>query len=280
MNNLLKSLFISGYSMYVMGASALGINQLLREPGLAWVAMLLVHLPMAFLFAWLLVFRNMPRSHPYLPIVSAITLAGAALAATAAARGAAGPPVLLSAAGLATYLLYLFWYCRFGRHPSARLQVGGRLPAFEAIDSEGRPFRTQDLAGRPAVLMFFRGNWCPLCMAQIREVADGYRALAARDIRVVLISPQSQSKSARLAKRFDAPLTFVVDEGNRIAQQLGLAWRHALPAGMQLLGYDSESVLPTVVVLDAAGQIVMAEQTDNYRVRPEPATFIAALDQT
>ena len=62
------------------------------------------------------------------------------------------------------------------------------------------------------------------------------------------------------------------------ARQLGLDWQHGLPAGMQVLGYASETVLPTVVVIDAEGTILLADQTDNYRVRPEPGMFIDVLD--
>lgn len=39
--------------------------------------------------------------------------------------------------------------------------------------------------------------------------------------------------------------------------------------GMQVLGYESDSVLPTVLLTDTQGLIVFSDQTDNYRVRPE-----------
>jgi hypothetical protein len=36
--------------------------------------------------------------------------------------------------------------------------------------------------------------------------------------------------------------------------------------------------LSTVVISDPDGTIIFADLTDNYRVRPEPSTFLAALD--
>ncbi|MBW2550119.1 MAG: hypothetical protein JRE73_04995 [Deltaproteobacteria bacterium] len=47
---------------------------------------------------------------------------------------------------------------------------------------------------------------------------------------------------------------------------------------MDTLGYDSDSVLPTVVITDPSRRIIFVDLTDNYRVRPEPSTFLAALD--
>jgi hypothetical protein len=74
------------------------------------------------------------------------------------------------------------------------------------------------------------------------------------------------------------PFRFLVDTGNSTAEQLGIAIDNGIPFGFQVLGYDSDTVMPTVVVTDAAGTILMADQTDNYRIRPEPQTFLKVLE--
>jgi hypothetical protein len=47
--------------------------------------------------------------------------------------------------------------------------------------------------------------------------------------------------------------------------------------GMQVLGYDSETVLPTVIITAVGGRILWAHETDNYRVRPDPDVYLAVL---
>ena len=54
--------------------------------------------------------------------------------------------------------------------------------------------------------------------------------------------------------------------------------RDDVEATLQRLGYEADTVLPTAVVTDASGRILLSDQTDNYRVRPEPETFLAILD--
>lgn len=193
-------------------------------------------------------------------------------------RASLMPLLHILGTGLGGGLLYQFWYSRFGREQSQALVAGQRLPPLQLADGEGKPVRTDELAG-PLLLIFYRGNWCPLCMAQIREVAGQYRELHARGVTTLLVSPQPHENTASLAERFEVPFLFLVDEGNRVARQLGIVAENGLPAGLEALGYDSDTVMPTVVMTNAAGVIIFSDQTDNYRVRPEPEVFIRILDQ-
>jgi peroxiredoxin len=115
-------------------------------------------------------------------------------------------------------------------------------------------------------------------MAQIREAAATYRELAARGVQVFLISPQPASHTRRLAGKFDVPFHFLTDIGNQAARQLGIAQKDGIPTGYALLGYESETVFPTVIITDASGKIIFADLTDSYRYRPDPQTFLRALD--
>ena len=46
---------------------------------------------------------------------------------------------------------------------------------------------------------------------------------------------------------------------------------------MQLLGYDSDTVMPTEDFEGLRTFGILADLTDNYRVRPEPETFMRVL---
>ncbi len=146
-----------------------------------------------------------------------------------------------------------------------------------ADNLQERAVTSAALTDKPSVWIFYRGNWCPLCMAQIREVADDYRRLEELGVRVALISPQPHRYTKSLAKKFDVTFDFLTDAGNRAAERLGIAHHNGLPAGMQALGYASDTVLPTVIITARGGEILWAHETDNYRVRPEPETYLSVL---
>jgi hypothetical protein len=74
-------------------------------------------------------------------------------------------------------------------------------------------------------------------------------------------------------------MRFLVDTDNAMAKRLGIAAPNGLPMGMEVLGYDSDTVMPTVIMTDATGKILFADLTDNYRLRPEPETFLKVFSQ-
>ena len=115
-------------------------------------------------------------------------------------------------------------------------------------------------------------------MAQIKEVVQQYKELEKRGIEMILVSPQPHTFTRSLSKKHKVPFHFLVDTNSTVAKQLGIFHENGLPAGFQTFGYSSDTVLPTVIITDEHLKIIFADLTDNYRVRPEPQTFIQIID--
>lgn len=81
-----------------------------------------------------------------------------------------------------------------------------------------------------------------------------------------------------MAKKFNIGFHFLADYKNKVAKQLGVLSKNGLPAGFQTLGYDSDTVLSTAVITDSKGVLIFVDLTYNYRVRPEPKTFIKIIN--
>ena len=243
----------------------------------AWIGAVIAALPLPILMARLMLSR-VERTSENLP--SFLLLAGAGFIIAiwqqfVEFRSGWQPTAVAGFAAL-ILVLYVFWYSRFDRIASGQLSVGSKLPGFELSDSDGERFHSGSLGGSPAVLLFYRGNWCPLCMAQITEIAERYKDLEALGINVVLISPQPDTASRHLASSHDVPFKFLVDTGNELAESLDIGVKHGVPAGMPG-GYAADTVMPTLVVTNSSGTIIFSDQTDNYRVRPEPDVYLAIL---
>jgi len=216
--------------------------------------------------------RNMPLSLAFAWGAFALALGGGF-----AQSGAGMLPAVYTAAGALGWTGYVFWYSKLGGAGNPRIQVGQPLPFFELQTADGERVQSSDFHGQPLLLMFYRGNWCPLCTAQIRELAARYRELRDRGARIVFASPQPEKETRRIAEKFDIEADFLCDPGNRAARKLGLLHVDGIPPGMGLLGYESDTVFPTVVVADARGDVIYACISDNYRVRPEPDDYLPLL---
>jgi len=243
----------------------------------AWLGAAISALPLPFLMLRLMV-KPVERTSENLPLLLMLSALGVMVAAWEQfMEGVTGwTPLSVALVNATIMLLYIFWYSRFGRIESMQLGVGNKLPHFSLKDIEGNEVGSEDLAGSPAVLLFYRGNWCPLCMAQIREIAGRYQEMNDMGIKVALISPQPDEQSRILAGVHDVPFHFLVDTENKFAESLGIAVDHGVPVGI-MGNYAPHTVMPTVVVTNADGTIVFSDQTDNYRVRPEPDMFLAIL---
>lgn len=270
--NRIKSLFISGWIALVFAGLARAGYVLWQDSTLtAWYWVVAAMAPGAGFFVWLFVgdVARAERAPRVVFALSLIPLFGIMFSGVVSVE----IWFWVAVVGSLGSAMYEWWYSRFGNRDSDILVEGKPLPALEFELPDGSLMQTESL-NKPMLMIFYRGNWCPLCMAQVKEIAGQYRTLADKGVEVMLISPQPHKESASLAERFEAPMTFLVDKANRMAEKLGIKAEAGLPTGLEALGYDSDTVMPTVIMTDAAGTIIFADLTDNYRVRPEPDVFL------
>jgi peroxiredoxin len=244
---------------------------------LAWIAAVVANLPLP-LFWLRLRFARVARTSADLPLLILASAAGAlvALWETYIARSAPWQPAAIAIVGIALLLLYVFWYSRLGRMPNARLEIRNKLPEFELADLDGGRVRSSQFLGAPAVWLFYRGNWDPFCVAQVHEIAGRFADLEKLGVQLNLVSSQPEDKARQLAGELSAPVRFLVDRNAEVAEALDIAERHAIPAGAAA-GYARVGAMPTTIVTNASGTILFTDQTDNYRVRPEPDVYISIL---
>ena len=111
-------------------------------------------------------------------------------------------------------------------------------------------------------------------MGQLKEVRAQADRLARAGVQVRFVSNQPVEKSVKLSSDLDLPEHFEIlyDRDLRAAKALSIADLGGTPTGM--IGYPRDTVMATVLALDTQGRVIFGDETDNYRVRPHPDTFI------
>ncbi len=271
--NKIKQLLIIPYLLTLFFILVHSIYHLITQAfSLAWLSVIIACGPMLGFMVYLGI-GGTPRTSRHLPIQVIAASVGAAIVLINFEWLPAFYTLIFGFAGV---MAYVFWYSDLGRDDSPVLALGNILPEFAFLADSGATLHSSGYLGSPSIYLFYRGSWCPLCVAQIREISEQYQQLQAMGVNVILMSPQGQQDTKSLAKKFHVPFIFGFDKDNAVAKLLGIAHRDGIPPG---LSGDSgaDTVFPTVIITDEKNKIIWTDQTDNYRVRPEPATFLAVL---
>jgi peroxiredoxin len=175
--------------------------------------------------------------------------------------------------------------------PSGVAEPGNPLGDFDLLDVHGAPTSLSTaLGGRAAVVVLYRGAWCPYCNLALRAYQDDLApTLAARNVALVAISPQKPDGSLSAQQKNELTFTVLSDPGNTIAHRLGVmtAPTPDAQAAQRAIGLDLSEAnadgtyglpMPTVVITDPVGVIRWIDVHPNYTTRTEVSDILAALD--
>ncbi len=215
-------------------------------------------------------------------MTTAATIAGrvAALhqARAAASSGGATDAFAREQAGLAATV------------PSGIAPVGTVLPDASLLDVHGTPVTLSSAVGDgTAVLVFYRGAWCPYCnialSAYQQELAP---ELARRGIPLAAISPQRPDGSLTMRDKHSLAFAVLSDPGNVLGAALGILTRPSdearaaqLQLGLDLTEVNADGTvslpMPAVVILGPGRTVQWIDVQPDYSQRTEPGQVIDAL---
>jgi peroxiredoxin len=175
--------------------------------------------------------------------------------------------------------------------PAGIIAVGDELEDFTLPDATGSRVTLSELvADGPAVIVFYRGGWCPYCNLALRTYqAELLPRLARYGARLVAISPQGPDGSLSTAEKAALSFTVLSDAGARVARQVGIAFQPAqdVLAAQRKLGLDLKQVndsnspelpMPTVLIIGSDRIVRFADTHADYTARTEVPAIIDALD--
>jgi peroxiredoxin len=174
--------------------------------------------------------------------------------------------------------------------PAGVVKVGDALAPFTLYNAVGKPVGLEDLvATGPAVLVFYRGGWCPYCNLALRTYQrELLPQLDAWHATLAAISPQTPDQSLSTAEKAALDFQVLSDPGSRLARRIGIAFEQAeeVLAAQRRLGLDLAQVneegstllpMPTVLIIDPNRTVRFAEVHPDYTARTEVADIVAAL---
>ena len=167
--------------------------------------------------------------------------------------------------------------------------IGEQAPEFVLPSASGRMVSLSEvLREGHAVVVFYRGGWCPYCNIQLRAYQRLLPQLAQFGANLIAISPQLPDGSLSTTERNALDFAVLSDAGNGVARSFGLVY--SLPEELRQVlrsvdkalpginGDDSwELPVPATFVIAKDGRIVFSHVDIDYRSRCEPDIVLSAL---
>lgn len=175
--------------------------------------------------------------------------------------------------------------------PAGVIAVGDALPDAHLVTAAGGAVTLIDaLDGRPAVIVFYRGAWCPYCNITLRAYQqDLLPALRERGVDLVAISPQTPEGSTTSIGNGELEFTVLSDPATTLIRALGIATEPSAAAqaahtdlGFAVADFNADATpaipYPTVLVVDGGGIVRFVDVHVDYTTRTEVADVLTAVD--
>ena len=145
------------------------------------------------------------------------------------------------------------------------LRVGRNAPDFTVFDATGEPFRVSDLKGTPVLLKFYRGFWCPYCVAELEQLAGLSSRFDGIGVKLVAISSDTVDEVRRVQAKHDWNILLLADPTLAAHRLYKITSRNFAPRR----GPFRELAVPTTILFGADGTVLWFELAEDFRVRPQ-----------
>ncbi|HEV7980183.1 peroxiredoxin-like family protein [Amycolatopsis sp.] len=168
--------------------------------------------------------------------------------------------------------------------------VGSIVADFKLQDATGGQVSLDEIvANGPAVLVFYRGSWCPYCNTTLHTYQQGLvPELEKLGVRLVAISPQLPDGSLSMKEANELEFSVLSDVGNEVARPLGITYRQmqdvqdaaaVFGTDLKVINGTGEAELPhpTVLIVNQDKTIRFIDVHPDYTTRTEPEEIVAEL---
>ncbi len=170
-------------------------------------------------------------------------------------------------------------------HP---LLLGSQAPDIDLKTLDGKDTTLwKQMDEKPAILVFYRGGWCPYCNTQLSDLHLIIKEVEAIGYQVIAISPDRPEELGKTISKDKLDYTLLSDSKAAALRAFGIAFRvdDATIAKYQGYGIDLEKAsgethhilpVPSVFIIDRGHILQFAFTHPDYRVRVPGSVILAA----
>lgn len=168
------------------------------------------------------------------------------------------------------------------------LLPGQMIPKITLSDATGQAISLKKhLKNQPALLIFYRGGWCPYCNRHLADLRKIEKSLIDLGFKIYAISPDLPEYLAETEKENKLNYTLLSDSKAEAAKAFGIAFEvnkvtrvkyKAFNIDLEKSSGEKHHLLPVpaAFLVDAKGKISFSFVSPDYKVRVDNDVILAA----
>ncbi|PCJ57380.1 MAG: alkyl hydroperoxide reductase [Planctomycetota bacterium] len=152
--------------------------------------------------------------------------------------------------------------------------VGDKAPDFNLPNALGKTISlSQCLKSGPVILKFYRGEWCPHCNLDLREIQNHIEEIKALGVQVLAVSPQNPNAALTITQKNDLVFDVLSDSNQEVIRAYNLQFDpgqdYHQKRDLTLLNGDGSITLPVpaTFIITSDSVIVTSHVDTNYTER-------------
>ena len=212
-------------------------------------------------------------------VVDVAVVAGCAIAVVGSLSGGAGGEWVAVLAVTLSICWFVMSRMELHLHGSPRLALtrGSKLPSLAMRTVDGALVTDQDLMREaPALLVLYRGWWCPSSKLQLGELLDEYDRLAAAGLTVYAASVDSPEQAAPMQEYVGGRIRILCQIPAEVLESIGARDTRGAPWYDRLLfrAPKRDIAMPTSIIIDTDGRVTAVHRANSVDDRPHPEPLL------
>jgi len=170
------------------------------------------------------------------------------------------------------------------------IQAGSKAPNPMLTTIGGETTSLDDLRnGKPTILAFYRGGWCPYCNRQLSALQEIMPELEEKGWQLIALSPDKPEELAKTVKNEELGYTLVSDSKMKAAKAFEIAFQVDQPTIEKYKTYKIDLIaasgeghqqlpVPSVFLINAEGEITFVFSDPDYKKRLSNEALLEAVE--
>ncbi|WP_264531424.1 peroxiredoxin-like family protein [Flavobacterium sp. N502540] len=165
----------------------------------------------------------------------------------------------------------------------APLLIGEKIPNITLKSAENATVKISDLLEKKkAVLVFYRGGWCPYCNMHLQALAEAEKQILDLGYQIIAISPDAPENLKITEEKDKVKYTLLSDSEGEFAKAVGIAY--AAPENYKsVINVHSKGVntsflpVPSVFVVNQNSEIAFEYIAPDFKHRISTELLVSVL---